>query len=239
MRVEFAAGTARVPIRAVFFDVDFTLIYPGPAFQGIGYRDFCAAHGVDVDASFFDRAVAAASKLLEPQAEGGVYNPEIFVQYTQRIIEGMGGSGPGVERAARDIYDQWSACRHFELYEEVPEVLRALHATGLKIGLISNTQRSLTAFQTHFELEGLFDVALSSFDHGYMKPHPSIFETALRHVEARADEAMMVGDSLPADIEGARRLGMRAVLVSRSGNPPPCPPDVPVIQSLRQLRGLL
>ena len=35
--------------RAVFFDVDFTLIYPGPAFQGGGYRDFCARHGVEVD----------------------------------------------------------------------------------------------------------------------------------------------------------------------------------------------
>ena len=66
----------------------------------------------------------------------------------------MGGTGAGVERAAREIYDEWSACHHFEMYEDVPEVLRALHASGLKIGLISNTQRSLTAFQTHFALEG-------------------------------------------------------------------------------------
>jgi len=193
-----------------------------------------------VDPLAFEHAVAAASRLLEPQqGKGGVYDSEIFVQYTQRIIEGMGGSGAGVERAARDIYDEWSACHHFFLYEEVPDVLRALHASGLKIGLISNTQRSLTAFQTHFSLEGLFDVTLSSFDHGYMKPHPSIFETALRLVAAKPDEAVMVGDSLPADIEGARRLGMRAVLVSRSGPSPACPADVPVIQSLRELPPLL
>ena len=37
--------------RAVFFDVDFTLIRPGPAFQGGGYQEFCARHGVDVDPS--------------------------------------------------------------------------------------------------------------------------------------------------------------------------------------------
>jgi FMN phosphatase YigB (HAD superfamily) len=49
----------------------------------------------------------------------------------------------------------------------------------------------------------------------------------------------MVGDSLPADIEGARRLGMRAVLVCRSSQLPPCPPDVPVIRSLRELPALL
>ena len=33
-------------VSAVFFDVDFTLIYPGPTFQGEGYQRFCAAHGI-------------------------------------------------------------------------------------------------------------------------------------------------------------------------------------------------
>jgi putative hydrolase of the HAD superfamily len=223
--------------RAVFFDVDFTLIYPGPTFQGIGYRDFCARHGVDVDPRAFDKAVIAASTLLAPT--GDVYDPEIFIQYTRRIIEGMGGTGEGVDRAARDIYDEWAACQHFEMYEDVPDVLRSLHTSGLQIGLISNTQRSLTAFQTHFALEGLFAVTVSSFDHGFMKPHPSIFESALRQVCAEPHEAVMVGDSLAHDIEGARRLGMRAVLVSRSGIAQTCPEDVPVIRSLRELPALL
>jgi FMN phosphatase YigB (HAD superfamily) len=50
---------------------------------------------------------------------------------------------------------------------------------------------------------------------------------------------VMVGDSLAHDIEGARRLGIRAVLVSRSGPRADCPPDVPVIHTLRDLPGLL
>lgn len=223
--------------RAVFFDVDFTLIHPGPTFQGRGYARFCATYGIHVDPTLFNNAVAAASTLLT--TDGGVYDPQVFVQYTARIIEGMGGRGPAVEAAAREIYEEWSACHHFELYEDVPDVLRTLRASGLKIGLISNTQRCLTSFQSHFALEGIFDVAISSFDHGYMKPHPSIFEAALRSVDARPAEAVMVGDSLPHDIEGARRLGMRAVLVSRSGAAAPCPEDVPVIRSLRELPGLL
>ena len=52
---------ARRPVDAVFFDVDFTLIHPGPTFQGAGYRDFCARQGISVDPALFDRAVAAAS----------------------------------------------------------------------------------------------------------------------------------------------------------------------------------
>jgi putative hydrolase of the HAD superfamily len=222
---------------AVFFDVDFTLIHPGPRFQGIGYRDFCARHGVTVDAAAFDDAVAAASSTLD--ARGGVYDPDIFIRYTRRIIEGMGGRGVAIDAAARDIYDEWSECHHFTLYEDVPDVLRTIHAAGVKIGLISNTQRCLESFQTHFELEGLFSVAVSSADHGYMKPHPSIFEAALAHVGASPAQSVMVGDSLAHDIEGARQLGMRAVLVSRSGQPIDCPPDVPVIRSLRDLPPLL
>ena len=223
--------------RAIFFDVDFTLIHPGPAFQGHGYREACARFGLDVSADRFDDAVAAASSLLD--AEGRPYDPQVFVEYTARIVEGMGGTGPAVQDAARAIYDEWGECRHFTLYEEVPEVLRALHADGYTIGLISNTQRSLTQFEQHFALEGLFSVALSSSDHGYMKPHPSIFEEALRQADTRAHEAMMVGDSVPHDIAGARRLGMRGVLVARSRLSVDCPPEIPIIHNLRELRALL
>ena len=223
--------------KAVFFDVDFTLIHPGPAFQGHGYAEACARHGVAVDPLSFDAAVARASALLD--ARGGVYDPEVFIGYTLRIIEAMGGTGPGADAAARDLYAAWSACHHFTMYEEVPEVLRVLRTDGYTIGLISNTQRSLVTFEQHFGLDGLFDVAISSSDHGYMKPHPSIFEEGLRRAGVTAPEAVMVGDSVPHDIQGALALGMRGILVARSGLSKGAPAEVPVIHSLRELRDLL
>jgi putative hydrolase of the HAD superfamily len=223
--------------RAVFFDVDFTLIHPGPAFQGHGYAEACARHGVPIDAARFDDAVARASAGLD--AQGGVYDPAIFIGYTLRIIEGMGGTGPGAAAAAQDLYDAWSSCHHFTLYEEVPEVLRGLRRTGYAIGLISNTQRSLATFEEHFELHGLFDVSISSAEHGYMKPHRSIFEEGLRRAGVTPAEAVMVGDSVPHDIAGALALGMRGVLVARSGLSRGAPPHVPVIHSLRELPELL
>jgi putative hydrolase of the HAD superfamily len=224
--------------RAVFFDVDFTLIYPGPAFQGSGYREFCSRFGIEVDPGTFDTAVARAAALLEP--ESGLYDAQLYVDYTRRIIEGMGGTGPHLEAAARAIYAEWAACHHFMLYDDVPDVLRKLHASGMKIGLITNSHRCLSSFQSHFALEGLFSVMLSSLDHGYMKPHPSIFESALQAADVEAREAVMVGDSFSHDVEGARRLGMRGILVARSAAArAACPPDVAVIQSLRELPALL
>ena len=231
------SAAARVPTAAVFFDVDFTLIHPGPAFQASGYREFCARHGMDVDPDAFDAAVAGAGSLLD--SGSGEYNEQLYIDYTRRIIEGMGGSGPTVDAAAREIYREWAACHHFTLYDDVVEVLQALRARGLKIGLISNSHRCMDSFQSHFALEGLFAAKVTSMVHGFMKPHPSIFETALREAAATPAESVMVGDSVAHDVEGALQLGMRAVLVSRTSTAPACPAGVPVIRSLRELPALL
>lgn len=223
--------------RAVFFDVDFTLIYPGPAFQGEGYREFCARHGMQVDPSRFTAAVNSASHILD-QAQDAVYNHQIFIDYTAHIIGEMGGSGPAVQTCAAEIYREWAACQHFLLYEDVPAGLQALTAKNIRIGLISNSHRCLESFQSHFELEGLIDVAISSSQHGYMKPHPSIFEAALKLAGVLPSEAVMVGDSLSQDIEGARRVGMKGVLVRRSESVSAMNAqnrDVPVIRNLLEL----
>ena len=230
--------SGRPPARAVFFDVDFTLIYPGPTFQAEGYARFCEKHGVRIDASRFNDAVKIASSILN-DAQEHIYNDDIFIRYTGRIIEEMGGSGPAMVDCAREIYAEWAACQHFFLYDDVTATLQALAARGLKVGLISNSHRSLASFQQHFELHGLIAAAISSSDHGYLKPHPSIFESALKLLDVSASESVMVGDSVAHDIEGARRVGMRGILVHRSAGEAVVPADVPVIRSLRDLRSCL
>jgi HAD superfamily hydrolase (TIGR01662 family) len=224
---------------AVFFDVDFTLIFPGPTFQGEGYARFCAAEGVTVDASRFETAVAAASFILD-EVEEPIYDASLFVHYTATIIEHMGGRGAGVVRVAERIYDQWAGNHHFEMYDDVEPVLTELAARGIKMGVISNSHRSLDAFREHFKLGALITTSVSSAEHGFMKPHPSIFETALSRAGVEARDAIMVGDSLKADIEGAVAAGMRGILLRRSGEIPPALPEgVSVITSLRQLPALV
>jgi putative hydrolase of the HAD superfamily len=226
-------------VRAVCFDVDFTLIYPGPTFQGDGYARFCARHEVEVDPARFPDAVLAASAVLDEQQDHA-YSDEMFVRYTRRIIEAMGGAGDRLDLVAREIYAEWAECQHFFLYDDVTPALRELAALGIKVGLISNSHRCLDSFQRHFDLHGLVAAAVSSSAHGYLKPHPSIFESALAQLGASPADAVMVGDSVPHDIEGARRAGMRAVLVHRAPHPAAVvPEDVPVIRDLSELPPLL
>lgn len=225
-------------MKAVFFDVDFTLIYPGPTFDGGGYTRFAARHGLRVDASRFDSAVDAASVELD-RPQDSIYRSEPFIRYAQRVLREMGGDGPGLEPCAREIYDEWAACQHFALYDDVIPTLRALHASGYRIGLISNTHRCLASFQSHFELGPFITAAVSSSEHGFLKPHPSIFRAALEMVGVEPDDGVMVGDSLAHDIAGARQVGMRAVLLTRSGEPSAAAAGVPVIQTLAALPGVL
>ena len=77
-----------------------------------------------------------------------------------------------------------------------------------------------------------------------MKPHPSIFSEALQRLRVQPSEALMVGDSVRDDVEGALGAGMRAVLVHRSGSPHPRAAElgvrgVPIIRSLRELADLI
>jgi HAD superfamily hydrolase (TIGR01549 family) len=202
---------------------------------------------VTVDTSRFRAAVGMAAPILD-EVKAHNYDAQLFIDYTRAIIEHMGGSGPGTGLAARDIYEEWAACHHFFLYDDVAPALTALAAAGLKIGLISNTPRPLDEFAAHFSLDHIFSAAISSAELGYLKPHPAIFEAALAAVGEPAGAAVMVGDSVKADIEGARQIGMRAVLVRRTGAGLSSPlqhtlgpgyEDVPVIGSLAELPALL
>jgi HAD superfamily hydrolase (TIGR01662 family) len=225
---------------AVFFDVDFTLIHPGPRFQGLGYQENCARHGIAVEAARFEAAVAGAASVLDSADK--LYDPGLYLQYTRRIIELMGGTGPCVEIVAREMYDDWAEHHHFSLYDDVPEVLRTLTARGVRVGLISNSHRCLASFQSHFELEGLIAATVSSSDHGFMKPHPSIFRAALALLDVAPGDAAMVGDSLSHDALGGARAGLRGVWLARGESDPPSrpvPAGVDVIRSLSELPALV
>ena len=227
--------------KAVFFDVDFTLIYPGPTFRGEGYQAFCARHGMAVDPARCQSAVASAAPLLDGP-DDTPYDADIFIAYTRHIIEQMGGRGPTLDACAREIYEEWAACQHFELYDDVADVLRQLRDAGIRIGLISNTHRCLASFQSHFDLQGLISATVSSSEHGLMKPHPSIFAAALQLVSVAAYDAVMVGDSVRQDVEGALKAGMRAVLLHRGDGPSPPRAEelrVPIIHSLHELPRLI
>jgi HAD superfamily hydrolase (TIGR01549 family) len=157
------------------------------------------------------------------------HDEEIWVLFTQRIIEGMGGVGD-TYRAAVEMEGAWTHAHHFELYDDALPTLDALRARGLKIGLLSNSARDLDEFVAHHGLT--VDAALTSRSHGKTKPHETIFLRMLELLEVAAEEAVMVGDTIEDDIEGARSVGMHALLVDREGR---YGPEVEALDDLREV----
>ena len=198
------------------FDVDFTLARPGPDLGPEGYRRLGARHGLDLDPARHDEARRAAIAGLERSPELD-HDEELWILFTQRIIEGMGGVGD-TYAAAAEMTRAWEQADHFELYPDVLSAVAELRGHGLKVGLLSNTARDLDLFVAHHGLA--VDALLTSRSHGKTKPHASIFRGLLDLLDVLAEEAVMVGDSVDDDIDGALSVGMRALLVDREGRYP-------------------
>jgi putative hydrolase of the HAD superfamily len=222
-------------LKAVVFDVDFTIARPGPDLGPEGYRRLAARFGFDLDPARYDEARREALTTLTRHPELD-HDQEIWVLFTQRIIEGMGGSGD-TYAAAVEMTRAWEHAQHFELFDDVPATLAALRGRGLALGLLSNTERDLEVFVSHHGLE--VDAVLTSLAHGKTKPHETIFRRMLELLHVEAGEAAMVGDTVDDDIEGARAVGMAAILLDREGRYPDVDPRLDDLRGLPAALGLI
>jgi len=223
-------------LRAVLFDVDFTLARPGPELGPEGYVRVGARHGLVLDPERYEAARDAA--LAELRRDPGLeHDDEIWFRFTERIVRGMGGDAEAAYACAVEITRGWERHENFELYEDVPETLVALRAAGLRVGLVSNSSRDVREFARHHGLD--VDAGISSFQHGRTKPHASIFRAVLDLLEAAPEEAVMVGDTIADDIEGALALGMQAILLDRDRRHPEVSPRIETLRELPAALGLL
>ena len=222
-------------LRAVLFDVDFTLFRPGPELGPEGYRRVGERHGLALEPGRYEDARAAAIAKLQREREL-VHDEEVWIAFTEQIVLGMGGDPGGARACATDMVREWERHENFSLYEDALPALEELRRHGLKVGLVTNGQRDLEEFVGHHGIE--VDAMVGSRSHGRTKPHPSIFAAALRILEVRPEEAAMVGDSYEDDIEGARALGMQAILLDRDGLRPDEPERIDTLLALPAALGL-
>jgi putative hydrolase of the HAD superfamily len=222
-------------MKAVLFDVDFTLARPGPELGPEGYVRAGERHGLTLEPSRYEEARDAALVDLRrhPELE---HDDEIWFRFTERIVRGMGGDADSAYACAVEITRAWERHENFELYDDVPDALAALRSAGLRIGLVSNSARDVREFARHHGLD--VDAGISSFHHGRTKPHASIFRAVLDLLAVEPPEAVMVVDMIADDIEGARAVGMSAILLDREGAHADFEPRVETLNELLPLLGL-
>lgn len=126
----------------------------------------------------------------------------------------------------------------WQLYPDTRETLAALRNDGLKMGLISNAKSdwAVHAILEENGIEDYFTSIITSASMRIRKPRPEIFTRALSDLGVSPTETIFVGDSLEADIAGARSLGIRSIHVLRNSTEaaPPRASPVPTVTTLTE-----
>lgn len=134
-------------------------------------------------------------------AKQGIEAPDLAADLGERF---------GVERRARN-----------RVYDDVADALDLSGETHA-LGLLTNGAACLQREKLDASgLDGRFDATVVSADLGVGKPDPRVFDWVLAKLGVAADRAVMVGDSLARDVNGARTAGIAAVWVNRLGDPRP------------------
>ena len=121
---------------------------------------------------------------------------------------------------------------------EASAALLARLAPRYRVGIVSNFYGNLAAVCSAAPIGRHVGAVVDSAAVGFEKPDARIFEAALEALGTRADRALFVGDSMPRDMEGARRLGMPHVWL-KPGARAACCPDDAVIGRLSELTGVI
>jgi putative hydrolase of the HAD superfamily len=223
------------PVRAVLLDALGTLVELEPPWPLL--RAQLADRGVAVSDEEARAALAAEIAFYRAHHDEAS-DAASLARLRDRCAEVLDAALPQHARGVADLRDALLASLRFRPYPEVGTVLGALRAQGARLIVVSNWDVSLHDVLAVTGLAALVDGAVSSAECGAAKPEAAIFERALVLAgDVAPAAALHAGDTLEADVAGARAAGLEAVLVVRDGAPAPA--GVRAIADLRALPALV
>ena len=202
-----------VTVRAVIFDWGGTLTPWHTVDHDTLWREVCAANFPE-DADQMAVAIRAAEQAFWQASE------ESQRSATLAEIFDQAGVTP-TEAFLASYFEAWDP--HTFTDPDVVPLLGSLRERGIKAGVLSNTMWPRAAHERVFrrdEVLDLFDGAVFSSEIPWTKPHPEAFRAAMAAVgEDDPAACVFVGDRPYDDVHGAKRAGMRAVLIPHSEVP--------------------
>ena len=199
-------------IRALLFDLDDTLMDHTAAARA-GVDEWCRQRGLNTGQH--QRFAAIERKWFTAYERGEVSHQ------SQRIARCREFLGEDMDDAAAlAAYDGYLAAyqSQWRAFADARPTLEWALASGFRVGILTNGQREMQ--QAKLEAGGLAlaDVPLiPTVELGYPNPPRQAYLAACERLDVTPAETLMVGDSLENDVLGARRAGLRAVYLDRSG----------------------
>ncbi|MBI4200867.1 MAG: HAD family hydrolase [Chloroflexi bacterium] len=210
-------------IKAVFFDLYGTLARFYPPREEVQAKA-CESFGFRVTRQGLIRGYALADDLMSQvnatdspvTRMEGEQRARFFAEYERLVLKGA-----GIDVDLETAGQVWAKVREIPyglaLFDDAVPTLRALGARGLTLGMLSNIGRDSTELCAELGLTPYLHFAVTSQEAGSSKPHPPMFLMALERAGVSPAEALHVGDSYLSDVQGARGLGIRPLLLDREG----------------------
>ena len=121
----------------------------------------------------------------------------------------------------------------YQLYPDVAEVVIKAKENGFKTAIVT----TIAYFQFKKAIQQIrnyFDFIMTGYEARCDKTNPKMYRKVLGILNAKPEEAVMVGDDVPTDIILSKKLGINAILLNREGKNVECPQADAVINSLNK-----
>jgi HAD superfamily hydrolase (TIGR01549 family) len=217
-----------MPLRAVLFDAGNTLLF-------LDYDRMAAAVGGALGLALTGAELAAAApEAARTMERARLSDRERAIAYLEALF-----LAAGIPEARLAEVHELLIRMHAEQHlwsgtaGDAHDALARLRRTGLKLGVVSNSDGRVEEALDAAGLRTYFDVVVDSGVAGVEKPDPAIFLAALDALGVRPAEALYVGDLYEVDVIGANAAGIPAVLLVPPAAPRPL--GCAAVDSLRAL----
>jgi len=214
---------AEKKVKAVVFDLGYTLIN----FSGnldkvarashLALVDYLIQLGYDLDREAFAERFSELMHLYYAQRERDMLEMPVH-GIVLHALEDLAANSPTKDQVAAAIHEMYLVTeKYWKLEEDTLPTLDSLQKMGYQLGLITNASDAWDVNNLIDEnnLRHYFSAIVISAEEGFRKPDRRIFEKAAERLHLQFNEMVMVGDTLHADILGAKQCGMKTVWISR------------------------
>lgn len=209
-------------VKAVLFDMFDTLMliernhaFYSPSLHGS--YEFLESNGVSVTFEKFEKAYIAARDALYDTADANLEEPHFNFRIAGalKLLGHDCGASDALVLGATNAF-----CNRFMNFVKIDKDTRSMlkRLQGkYKLGIVSNfaIPECVTKLLKKHNMDKFFNVVVVSGAVNKRKPSPDIFNDALQRLGVSAEEAVFVGDTVDADVQGAKATGMKTVYVER------------------------
>ena len=227
--IDFLKST-KISLKAVFFDLDGTVIVPEPS-PIDAFLLLAHSIGIQID-SFTERKVRLwthrywGNDNRANTDRANLSKDDFWLNYSKLLLQKVNAKKDleiNALKVRNWFYNQYKP--NVNLAPEILDLLTFLKNKNYRLGIITNRAESIQGVLSEFGLESFFDSVVVAGEIGYWKPNPIIFSFTLKKYKGlKASECIYVGDNCYADCYGAIKVGMLPILIDPNGfYPATCP----------------